>query len=247
MHEFAPGPERQEQLHAGKAKVVYRTDQPGRLLVDFTDAATAFDGGKVGSIVDKGQLNAEISAHLFQVLDQNGVPSHFISQVGPSTLLVVELDIIPVEVVIRNIAAGSISRRLGIEEGTVLDRPVLELYLKDDSLGDPLINHYHSLAMGLATAEELVFMEEEAWRVNAALREFFQLCGLVLVDFKLEFGRTADGVLLGDEISPDTCRLWDRDTGQRLDKDLFRRDEGGEHQAYVEVLRRIKRGRELDV
>lgn len=238
---------RGEKLHSGKAKVVYATSSPGQCLIDFTDTATALDGDKVGSITSKGELNAEITAHLFQVLAERGIPNHLIRQVGPTTLLVTHLDIIPVEVVVRNIAAGSMSRRLGMQEGTILRRPVLEFYLKDDALKDPLINRYHALAMNLATSSDLSFMEEEAWRINAVLKEFLAPCGLDLVDFKLEFGRAGDRILLGDEISPDTCRLWDSRTGSRLDKDLFRRDLGGEHQAYTEVLNRIRKGRGSNV
>lgn len=241
------GPVKGARIAEGKAKILYRTDMEGQVLMEFTDQATALDGGKTGFIGGKGQVNAEVSAHLFSMLTERGIPNHFIQQMDASTLLVREIDIIPVEVVVRNIVAGSLARRLGVEEGQRLARPVLEFYLKDDSLNDPLINTYHALALELAASSELGFIEEEAWRVNSVLGDFLLDCGLVLVDFKLEFGRTGSQVILGDEISPDTCRLWDKDSGSRLDKDLFRRDLGGAEAAYQEVLERVRRGRGLDV
>ncbi len=240
-------PERGEQVSQGKAKIIYRADGDGQLLMEFTDQATALDGGKVGSFAKKGQINAEVSAHLFQMLSERGIPNHFLEQVDERTLLVRKLEIIPVEVVVRNVVAGSLSKRLGIEEGAEMARPILEMYLKDDELNDPMINRYHALALGLATSSELSFVEEEAWRVNSVLSDFLSGCDLLLVDFKLEFGRLGDQILLGDEVSADTCRLWDRQSGDRLDKDLFRRDLGGETDAYVEVLRRIRKRRGLDV
>ncbi len=236
-----------DRVQTGRTKILYNTGSPDQCLLEFTDAATALNGNKVGSIANKGRVNAEASAHLFQVLAERGIPNHFIRQVGESALLVRRLAIIPMEVVVRNVAAGSLVRRLGIEEGAALQRPVLEFYLDDGSLEEPLINRYHALALDLASASEMVFMEEEAWRINSVLKDFLALCGLTLVDLKLEFGRYDGRILLGDEISPDTCRLWDVDTGHRLDKDLFRRHLGGEPEAYLEVLNRIRKGRGLDV
>lgn len=230
---------RKERLYEGKAKIVYETDRPDLLLVEFKDSATAFNGAKKGTIRGKGAINARMSALLFELLESRCIPTHFVSLSGEQEMLVKRLEIIPLEVVVRNVAAGSLSKRLGLEEGAPLPRPVLELYYKSDALGDPLINRYHALVLGLATGEELDQLEEMALRVNQVLEEYLEGKGLRLVDFKLEFGRHEGQVVLGDEISPDTCRLWDLETGEKLDKDRFRRDLGGVEEAYQEVLRRL--------
>ncbi len=230
---------RKERLYEGKAKIVYETDRPDLLLVEFKDSATAFDGAKKGTIRGKGAINARMSALLFELLESRCIPTHFVSLEGEREMLVKRLEIIPLEVVVRNVAAGSLSKRLGLEEGTPLPRPVVELYYKSDALGDPLINRYHALVLGLATGEELDQLEEMALRINRELEEYLEDKGLRLVDFKLEFGRYEGRVMLGDEISPDTCRLWDLETGEKLDKDRFRRDLGGVEEAYREVLERL--------
>jgi len=215
-------------------------DPEGAYVIEFKNDATAFDGKKRGRIGGKGRCNNLISAALFELLAAEGVATHYIRTLSDTEMLARKVDIIPVEVVIRNVAAGSLAKRLGLEEGARLDRPVLELYYKSDELGDPMINRYHVRAMGLATDEEMDRVEATAMRVNDILGRALEECGLRLVDFKLEFGRTADGdILLADEISPDTCRFWDVSTGERLDKDRFRRDMGKVEEAYEEVLRRV--------
>lgn len=227
--------------YRGKAKIVWATGDPDRVLIEFTDAATAFDGAKRGVIGGKGHCNATMSAVLFRYLQEEGVPTHLVEQVGENELLCRRLEIIPLEVVVRNRAAGGISRRLGIPEGTPLARPVLEFSYKNDALGDPMVNEDHALALGLASRGEMEEMRELALTTNALLRRFLGARDLELVDFKLEFGRDGAGQLvLGDEISPDTCRLWDVGTGEKLDKDRFRRDLGGVEEAYGEVLRRVQ-------
>ncbi|MGI6284820.1 phosphoribosylaminoimidazolesuccinocarboxamide synthase [Neomoorella humiferrea] len=230
-----------ELLYEGKAKKVYRTDDPDRYLVEFKDDATAFDGLKKGTIQRKGEINARLSSLFFQMLSRRGIPTHFIEQTGPRQLLVRAVEIIPVEVVARNIAAGSLAKRLGLEEGTVLKRPVLEFYYKSDELHDPMINNYHIAALELATEAQIKEMETYAWKVNELLVEFLRPADLVLVDFKLEFGLHHGSILLADEISPDTCRFWDGTSGEKLDKDRFRRDLGGVEDAYEEVLRRVEK------
>lgn len=233
--------ERGERLHEGKAKVVYATDRPDAYLLEFKDDATAFNAQKRGTIRDKGPVNRDVSALLFRHLEAEGVPTHYLESVGERGMLVRRLRMLPVEVVVRNVAAGSLASRLGLAEGTPLRRPVVELYLKDDALGDPMVNAYHLEALGLATPEQVRAMEEQALRVNRLLREFLEPRGLRLVDFKLEFGLDREGrLVLGDEISPDTCRFWDAATGERLDKDRFRRDLGGVEDAYREVWRRVR-------
>lgn len=227
------------ELYRGKAKVVYETSDPGLVLMRFTDQATAFDGAKKGFIRDKGEVNAKVSAALFEQLGEEGIPTHFVRMYDDASMVVRRLEIIKVEVVVRNIAAGSISKRLGFAEGIPFAEPILELYYKNDELHDPLINEWHVRALGLAEDRELKFMESTAFRVNDVLRRFFERHELLLVDFKLEFGRHDGKVLLGDEISPDTCRLWDVSTGEKLDKDRFRRDLGNVEAAYLEVLRRV--------
>ncbi|GAV26235.1 phosphoribosylaminoimidazolesuccinocarboxamide synthase [Carboxydothermus islandicus] len=227
-------------LYEGKAKIVYATENPDEVVVYYKDAATAFDGKKKGEIENKGYLNAQISAYIFKYLEKQGIKTHFLEVVGEREQRVKRLSIIPVEVVVRNIAAGSLSKRLGLPEGTDLPFPVVELYYKNDELGDPMINHYHVQALNLATPEEIKYMEDTALKVNSLLKEFFDSLNILLVDFKLEFGRFHDQILLGDEISPDTCRFWDKDTREKLDKDRFRRDLGGVSEAYTEILKRIK-------
>ena len=220
--------ERREKLHEGKAKVVYASDRPDAYLVEFKDDATAFNAQKRGTIRAKGPRNRDISAILFRYLEERGVTTHYLASVGEREMLVRRLRMIPVEVVVRNVAAGSLAARLGLAEGTPLARPVLEFYLKNDALGDPMINEYHIYALDLATPEQVRAMAEQALKVNEELQAFLAPRGLRLVDFKLEFGLDDQGrVVLGDEISPDTCRFWDAATGERLDKDRFRRDLGG--------------------
>ena len=235
---------KREELYRGKAKIVWSTDNPSEVVMEFTDAASAFDGAKKGTIAAKGECNATVSAIVFDYLAGQGIPTHFVRQLSPTELLCRRLQIVPLEVVVRNRVAGSLARRLGLDEGTALRRPVLELNYKNDALGDPMVNETHALAVGMATAEELEEIKEMARAVNALLRGFFASRNLELVDFKLEFGREiGDGggrILLGDEISPDTCRLWDMATGERLDKDRFRRDLGGVEAAYQEVVRRVQ-------
>jgi phosphoribosylaminoimidazole-succinocarboxamide synthase len=238
--------ERGELLYEGKAKRVYRTERPDRYLVEFKDEATAFDGKKRGTIADKGPLNNRISAYFFALLERAGIPTHYIETVGDREMLVRAVTIIPVEVVARNIVAGSLSKRLGLPEGTPLSQPVVEYYYKRDDLGDPMINCSHVVALGLATAEELHRMRELALQVNQVLKEHLEPKGIVLVDFKLEFGRVDGQIVVADEISPDTCRFWDRATGEKMDKDRFRRDLGGVTEAYTAVWRRLT-GEEPDV
>ena len=232
--------ERREQLYEGKAKRVFRTSDPDLLIQHFKDDATAFNAQKRGTIVEKGVLNNRMSEVLFRFLDEQGVPTHFVRRLSDRDMLVRACEIVKIEVVARNVIAGSLATRLGRPEGEVLAEPVLEHYLKDDALGDPLINDWHIRLLRLATADELAEINATALRVNDLLRAFLDAREIVLVDFKLEFGRNARGkIVLGDEICPDTCRLWDRPTRERLDKDRFRRDLGGVEQAYQEVYRRV--------
>ncbi|MCG0278732.1 MAG: phosphoribosylaminoimidazolesuccinocarboxamide synthase [Thermanaeromonas sp.] len=231
--------EKKEFLYEGKAKRVYRTGDPDLYLVEFKDDATAFDGLKKGTITGKGEVNARMSALLFQVLERRGIPTHFVELVGPREIVVKALRIVPVEVVVRNVAAGSLAQRLGLEEGTPLKSPVLEFYYKSDELHDPMINEYHIAALELATPDQVELMKSYAFKVNEILSQVLELAELILVDFKLEFGLHHGSILLGDEISPDTCRFWDRNTREKLDKDRFRRDLGKVEEAYQEVLQRI--------
>ncbi|MBS3947429.1 MAG: phosphoribosylaminoimidazolesuccinocarboxamide synthase [Dethiobacter sp.] len=233
---------KQHLLYEGKAKKVYATADPDLLVVEYKDDATAFNGQKKGQIVNKGLLNNKISAVFFRLLAEQGVASHFVQELSEREMLVKKLTILKVEVVVRNLAAGSLARRLGLAEGTPLSRPVLEFYYKDDALGDPLINDYHIWVMGLATPEQVGEISKKALQINALLVEYLQTKALILVDFKLEFGLFHGQVLLGDEISPDTCRFWDAKSGEKLDKDRFRRDLGGVSEAYEEVLRRLTGG-----
>lgn len=231
-----------EFLYEGKAKKIYKTDDPLKLLVEFKDDATAFDGVKKDRLQDKGVLNNRLSAIFFDLLEENNIETHYIDTLSEREMLVKALEIIPVEVIVRNIAAGSISKRLGIAEGTEMKKTVLEFSLKDDELHYPMINHYHIYALELATAAEMAEIEALALKVNVILKPFLGEKGITLVDFKLEFGRHQGRIILGDEISPDTCRFWDSSSGEKLDKDRFRRDLGGVVDAYREVLRRLQGG-----
>ena len=229
-----------EMIYEGKAKRVYATDEAELLIVDYKDDATAFNGEKRGTIVGKGVINNQMSNRLMRRLEQAGVPTHFVEELSERETLVRRVEIVPLEVIVRNRSAGSFSKRYGVEEGRVFDAPTLEFSYKNDALGDPLINSSHVIALGLATPEELELIRRYAFRVNEVLSALWASRGITLVDFKLEFGRLADGtIVLADEISPDTCRLWDSATGKKLDKDRFRRDLGGVEDAYAEVMRRL--------
>lgn len=233
--------EKKEQLYEGKAKKVYATDDPELLIVEYKDDATAFNGLKKGTIQGKGVINNQMSNRLMAKLEKSGVPTHYVQELSQRETLVKKVQIVPLEVIVRNISAGSFSKRYGVEEGIVFDQPTIEFSYKNDELGDPLLNTYHALALKLATPEEINTIEEYSFRVNTFLKEFWKSCGVTLVDFKLEFGRLSDGtIVLADEISPDTCRLWDSKTGEKLDKDRFRRDLGGVEEAYAEIMRRLE-------
>ena len=229
-----------EMLYEGKAKKVYTTEDPELFIVDYKDDATAFNGLKKGTILGKGAINNRVTNHLMKMLETKGIPTHFVEQLSDRETVVKKVKIVPLEVIIRNIAAGSMSKRLGIEEGKVLPVTVLEYSYKNDELGDPLINDYHALAMELCTREELDQIANYAFKINEILKQYFKEVNVDLVDFKLEFGKLSDGtIVLADEISPDTCRFWDATTHEKLDKDRFRRDLGGVEEAYEEVWRRI--------
>ncbi len=231
--------EKREQLYEGKAKKVYATDHPDYVIVDYKDDATAFNGEKKGTIAGKGVVNNQMSNYMFKLMEAKGVPTHFVEELSARETLVKKVQIVPVEVIVRNIAAGSLSKRLGLPEGTKLAKTVLEYCYKDDALGDPMINDYHIAAMGLATADEMAKIAEYSFKVNEILIERLKKMDIQLVDFKLEFGRFHGEIVLADEISPDTCRFWDINTGEKLDKDRFRRDLGGVEEAYQEVLKRL--------
>ena len=229
-----------EQIYEGKAKKVFATDDPNLVLVSYKDDATAFNGLKKGQILGKGAINNRVTNYLMQVLEKEGVPTHFVEEVNDRDTVVKKVSIVPLEVIIRNISAGSFSKRCGVEEGIVFDAPTIEFSYKNDELGDPLINSYHAVALKLATWEEIETIKTMAFKVNDVLKAFFKAVNVDLVDFKLEFGKTADGaIVLADEISPDTCRFWDSTTHEKLDKDRFRRDLGGVEDAYAEMMRRI--------
>lgn len=229
-----------EQLYEGKAKKVFATDDPNVVIVDYKDDATALNGLKKGTITGKGAINNKMTNNLMQRLEKAGVPTHFVQQLSDRETAVKKVSIVPLEVIVRNISAGSFAKRYGVEEGISFAEPTFELSYKNDDLGDPLLNDSHALALGLATREELDLIRNYALRVNALLKGFMKEIGIDLVDFKLEFGKTADGtIVLADEISPDTCRLWDEKTHEKLDKDRFRRDMGGAEEAYEEVMRRL--------
>ena len=228
------------QLYEGKAKRVYATEDPNLLIVSYKDDATAFNGLKKGTIAGKGVINNQMSNRLMMRLAEVGVPNHFVEELNERDTLVRRVQIVPLEVIVRNIAAGSFSKRYGVDEGVVFDKPTVEYSYKNDALGDPLLNTSHALALGVATKEEIETIRRYALKVNEFLKAFWLECGVILVDFKLEFGRTAEGeIILADEISPDTCRLWDAKTHEKLDKDRFRRDLGGVEDAYQEIMKRL--------
>lgn len=228
------------QLYEGKAKKVFATDDPNLCIVSYKDDATAFNGQKKGTILGKGAINNRLTNYFMKLLERKGIPTHFVEELNDTDTVVKKVEIIPLEVIIRNISAGSFAARYGVKEGIVFDQPTLEFSYKCDELNDPLINAYHAIALKLATPEEIETIKKMAFAVNDALKEFWNSVGVTLVDFKLEFGRLPDGtVILADEISPDTARLWDSKTGEKLDKDRFRRDLGGVEDAYQEVLRRV--------
>ena len=232
--------EKGKMIYEGKAKRVYETDDKDIYIVDYKDDATAFNGEKKGTISGKGVINNRVTNHFMQILEENGIPTHFVKELSDRETAVKKVDIIMLEVIIRNIAAGSFSKRYGVKEGTKLIAPSLEYSYKNDDLGDPLLNTSHALALGLATKEEIARIQELALKVNELLKARFARVNITLVDFKLEFGRLPDGSLvLADEISPDTCRFWDSTTHEKLDKDRFRRDLGGVEDAYNEVMRRV--------
>ena len=233
--------EKKEQLYEGKAKKVFATEDPELLIVQYKDDATAFNGLKKGTIAGKGVINNQMSNRLMQLLERRGVPTHFVRELSQRETLVKKVQIVPLEVIIRNISAGSFAKHYGVEEGIVFDEPTIEYSYKNDALGDPLLNARHALALKLVTKEELATIEALSFKVNDLLKEFWAGCGVTLVDFKMEFGRLSDGtIVLADEISPDTCRLWDSETKEKLDKDRFRRDLGGVEEAYAEIMRRLE-------
>ncbi|MGM0899072.1 MAG: phosphoribosylaminoimidazolesuccinocarboxamide synthase [Bacillota bacterium] len=232
--------EKAQLLYEGKAKRLYQTDEQGILWVEYKDSATAFNGEKKEEISGKGRLNNQITSLLFEKLKANGIASHFVKQLSDSEQLVREVSIVPIEVVVRNIVAGSMAKRLGLDEGKEIAKPVVEFYLKDDELGDPLITDDHVAMLELATEQEVAVLKDKARKINDVLIGFFQEIGVDLVDFKIEFGRDENGeILLADEISPDTCRLWDKETKQKLDKDVFRRNLGNLTDAYELILSRL--------
>ena len=229
-----------EQLYEGKAKKVFSTEDPNYCIVSYKDDATAFNGQKKGTILGKGAINNRLTNYFMKLLEEKGVPTHFVEELSDTDAVVKKVKIVPLEVIIRNISAGSFAARYGVEEGIVFDEPTIEFSYKCDELNDPLMNSYHAIALKLATPQEIDTIKAMAFKVNDVLREFWKSVGVTLVDFKLEFGRTGDGtIVLADEISPDTCRLWDKDTNEKLDKDRFRRDLGHVESAYQEVMRRL--------
>lgn len=232
--------EKREQLYEGKAKKVFATDDPEKLIVSYKDDATAFNGEKKGTIHGKGVINNRMSNHLMRRLEKEGVPTHYVEELSGTDTLVKKVSIVPLEVIIRNISAGSFAKRFGVEEGIVFDEPTIEFSYKNDELGDPLMNAYHAIALKAATREEIETIKAMAFKVNEVMKQYFDTLNVILVDFKLEFGKTADGkIVLADEISPDTCRLWDKTTKEKLDKDRFRRDMGGVEEAYQEIMKRV--------
>lgn len=232
--------DKKEMLYEGKAKKVYATEDPECYIVSYKDDATAFNGQKKGTIIGKGVVNNRMSNFMFQRLEKNGVRTHFIKELNDRETLVKKVTIIPLEVIVRNVAAGSLSKRLGLPEGMRMKCPVLEYSYKDDDLGDPMVNEYHIYAMELATREELDQIAQMSFKINEQMLDYFDTVNVDLIDFKLEFGKTSDGeIILADEISPDTCRFWDKDTKEKLDKDRFRRDMGGVEEAYAEMMKRL--------
>ncbi len=234
--------EKLSQLYEGKAKKVFKTEDPELLIVSYKDDATAFNGLKKGTITGKGVINNKMSNRLMQRLEKAGVPTHFVEELNDRETLVKKVEIVPLEVIIRNIAAGSFSKNYGVPEGTEFLSPTIEFSYKNDELGDPLCNSYHAVALGLCTRDEIEIIKDYAFKVNDFLKSFWEECGVILVDFKIEFGRLSDGtIVLADEISPDTCRLWDSKTHEKLDKDRFRRDLGGVEDAYNEIMSRLEK------
>ncbi|ABY91826.1 MULTISPECIES: phosphoribosylaminoimidazolesuccinocarboxamide synthase [Thermoanaerobacter] len=231
--------EKRELLYEGKAKKVYKTDEENLYIIEYKDDATAFNGLKKGTIAEKGIVNNKVSAILFALLDKNNVPTHYVKRLSDREMLVKKVEIFPLEVIVRNYAAGSICKRLGLEEGLKFKTPVLEFSYKNDELKDPMINEYHIQALELATKEEIEIMTGMTFKVNEILSEYFLSKDIILVDFKLEFGKSSEGILLADEISPDTCRFWDKNTMEKLDKDRFRKDLGKVEEAYLEILKRL--------
>ena len=229
-----------EQIYEGKAKKVYATDDEGLVLVEYKDDATAFNGLKKGTIAGKGVINNKVTNHMMRMLEKEGVPTHYVEELSDRETLVKKVSIVPLEVIIRNISAGSFAKRYGVVEDITFAEPTIEFSYKNDDLGDPLINAYHAVALGLATWDEIETIKKYAFKVNEFMKKYLIELGIKLVDFKLEFGKTADGeIVLADEISPDTCRFWDKDTNEKLDKDRFRRDLGGVEDAYQEIMRRL--------
>lgn len=228
-----------EMLYEGKAKKVFVTDEEGVYIVEYKDDATAFNGLKKGTIIGKGVINNRMSNHVFQILEKEGVPTHYIKELSDRETAVKKVEIVPLEVIVRNVSAGSFAKKLGMEEGIKLLCPTLEFSYKNDDLGDPMINDYYAIALGLATREEIEKITEYTFKVNEVLRNYFIECGIELIDFKIEFGRCNGEIILADEISPDTCRLWDIKTREKLDKDRFRRDMGQVEDAYKEVFARL--------
>jgi phosphoribosylaminoimidazole-succinocarboxamide synthase len=232
--------EKKEQLYEGKAKKVYATNDPDLVIVDYKDDATAFNGEKKGTISGKGVINNRMTNFMFKLLEKEGVPTHLVEEISDREAIVKKVEIVPLEVIVRNVAAGSFSKKLGIAEGTKLKQPTLEFSYKNDDLGDPFINDYYALGLGLATQEEIDAISKYAFMVNDFMVKFFKEKNVDLIDFKIEFGRTSDGtIILADEISPDTCRFWDSTTHEKLDKDRFRRDMGGVEEAYQEMMKRL--------
>ncbi|MBQ9110680.1 MAG: phosphoribosylaminoimidazolesuccinocarboxamide synthase [Oscillospiraceae bacterium] len=229
-----------EQMYEGKAKKVYATNDPDLVIVDYKDDATAFNGEKKGTIVGKGAINNRMTNFMFKMLEKEGVPTHLVEEISDRETIVKKVSIVPLEIIVRNVAAGSFSKKLGIEEGTELLCPTLEFSYKNDDLGDPFINDYYALALGLATQEEIDTISKYAFMVNDFMVKFFKELNIDLIDFKIEFGKTSDGtIILADEISPDTCRFWDSTTHEKLDKDRFRRDMGNVEDAYQEIMKRL--------
>ncbi len=232
--------EKKEQLYEGKAKKVFATDDPNLVIVSYKDDATAFNGLKKGTIVGKGVVNNRMTNYMFKLLEKAGVPTHYVEELNDRETVVKKVSIVPLEVIVRNVAAGSFSKRMGVEEGTALKCPILEFSYKNDDLGDPFINDYYALALGLATKEEIDLITKYTFMVNDFMKDFFKKLNIDLIDFKIEFGKTPDGtIILADEISPDTCRFWDSTTHDKLDKDRFRRDMGGVEDAYAEMMKRV--------
>lgn len=228
------------ELYEGKAKKVFATDDENLCIVSYKDDATAFNGLKKGTIMGKGAINNRVTNHLMKLLEKNGIPTHFVEELSDRETVVKKVSIVPLEVIVRNIAAGSLAKRLGLSEGVKMSRTVLEFCYKDDALGDPMVNDYHILAMGFATEDELKLISDYSLKINKILSDYLKEVNIELIDFKLEFGKTKDGtIVLADEISPDTCRFWDSKTGEKLDKDRFRRDMGGVEDAYNEILKRL--------